>query len=410
MNPYVIIGNGTAACGCIEGIRSVDQDTPILVLSEEKYPVYGRPLISYYLEGKTDLKHMHYRDADFYEKNQVQVLYGQKAAALHPDLHEILTDQGAVIAYSKACVATGSAPFIPPMDGLEQVQKKYAFMTLDDALALEKALMPDARVLIIGAGLIGLKCAEGIRDRVGSITICDLADHILSSILGPEEASIVQNHLEKNGLTFCLGDTAVRFEENKAFMCSGKQIDFDVLVLAVGVRANISLIKEAGGQTDRGILTDTHMATDLPDVFAAGDCCQGYDLSTGQNRILAILPNAYMQGFAAGVNMTGADQVFAQGIPMNSIGFFGLHLMSAGIYAGEIKDIPVEGGLKRFYIQDGLLKGYILIGQTERAGIYTSLIREQIPLEQLDFDLLSKTATSAAFSSDIRRKKFGGRV
>ena len=92
MNPYVIIGNGTAACGCIEGIRSVDQENPILVLSEEKYPVYGRPLISYYLEGKTDLKHMGYRDADFYEKNRVQVLYGQKAASLHPDLHKILTD------------------------------------------------------------------------------------------------------------------------------------------------------------------------------------------------------------------------------------------------------------------------------------------------------------------------------
>ena len=95
---------------------------------------------------------------------------------------------------------------------------------------------------------------------------------------------------------------------------------------------------------------------------------------------------------------------------MNSIGFFGLHLMSAGVCSGERKDIPVEGGLKRFYIQDGFLKGFILIGRTERAGIYTSLIREQIPLEGLDFDLLSEAATSAAFSPDIRRKKFGGMV
>ncbi len=410
MNPYVIIGNGTAACGCIEGIRSVDQENPILVLSEEKYPVYGRPLISYYLEGKTDLKHMGYRDADFYEKNRVQVLYGQKAASLHPDLHKILTDQGEALLYSKVCVAAGSSPFVPPMDGLEHVKQKYGFMTLEDALSLEKALTPDARVLIIGAGLIGLKCAEGIRDRVGCITVCDLADHILSSILRPEEAMIIQRHLEKNGLAFCLGDTAARFEENKAFMRSGKQIDFDILVLAVGVRANTGLVKEAGGKTDRGILADTHMATDLPDVFTAGDCCQGYDLSTGQNRVLAILPNAYMQGFTAGINMAGGNQVFDQGIPMNSIGFFSLHLMSAGVCSGQRKDIPVEGGLKRFYIQDGLLKGYILIGRTERAGIYTSLIREQIPLEGLDFDLLSEAATSAAFSPDIRRKKFGGMV
>ncbi len=134
MNPYIIVGNGIAACGCIEGIRSVDTETPILVLSEEKYPVYGRPLISYYLEGKTDLAHMSYRGDDFYEKNQAEVLYEQKAVSLHPDRHEVLTDQGETLTYSKACIATGSSPFIPPVEGLEKVNRKYGFLTLDLSL------------------------------------------------------------------------------------------------------------------------------------------------------------------------------------------------------------------------------------------------------------------------------------
>ncbi len=130
MKQYVIIGDSVAAVGCIEGIRSVDKDSKITVVSEENHPVYCRPLISYYLENKTDSERMNYR----------------------------------------------------------------------------------------GVGLIGLKCAEGLHERVKSITVCDLADRVLSSILDTDCAAIVQRHLEANGIQFLLGDTAVRFEKNLAQM------------------------------------------------------------------------------------------------------------------------------------------------------------------------------------------------
>lgn len=407
---YVIIGNGTAAIGCIEGIREVDQEGTITVISQENHPAYCRPLISYYLEQKTNLEKMNYRPDDFYERMDCEVLYGQSATGLDAAAHTVQLSDGTTLPYDRLCVAAGSSPFVPPFEGLELVEKKFSFMTLDDTLALEAAITPESSVFIVGAGLIGLKCAEGLRDRVAKITVCDLADRVLSSILDAECAALMQSHLEKNGLHFLLGDSVDRFEAGTAHMKSGADVDFDVLVLAVGVRPNLSLVKDAGGQTDRGILVDDAMRTSLPDVFAAGDCTQGQDISLGSKRVLAIMPNAYMQGHAAGVNMAGGREVHDKAIPMNSIGFFGLHAMTAGSYDGEKIEEKEEGGIRRFFVKNDRLTGFILIGPTQRTGLYTSLIRNQTPLSSLDFDALRKTASSLAFSPETRRKMFGDEV
>lgn len=410
MKQYVIVGNGVAAVGCIEGIRSVDKEGKITVVSEERHAVYCRPLISYYLEKKTDLERMHYRSADFYETMGCEVLYGKKAVAIDSTAKKVVLDDGAALPYTTLCVATGSSPFVPPFDGLETVKNKFTFMTLDDTLALESAVTEDTKVLIIGAGLIGLKCAEGLHGRVAEITVCDLADRVLSSILDSACAAVMQKHLEANGIRFMLGDSAARFEKNKAVMQSGRIVDFDVLVLAVGVRANTALVKDIGGDVNRGILVNERMETSVPGIYAAGDCTEGEDISCGGKKVLAILPNAYMQGKCAGVNMAGGREVFDKAIPMNSIGFFGLHAMTAGSYDGTVYEEQADGKCKRFYIRDGRLIGFILIGETQRAGIYTSLIRERTPLSTVDFELLKKVATSAAFSPEIRSKKFGGVV
>ena len=409
MKQYVVIGNGVAAVGCIEGIRSVDKDGKITVISEENHPVYCRPLISYYLENKTDPERMNYRSADFYEKLGCDVFYSKKVIRIDTDSQKVVLDDGAKLPYTEVCVATGSTPFVPPIEGLDTVEKKFSFMTLDDTFALEKAIDKDSKVLIVGAGLIGLKCAEGLHGRVADITVCDLADRVLSSILDTDCASIVQKHLEANGIRFMLGDTAVRFEKNSAQMKRGKTVEFDTLVLALGVRANIALIKDIG-EVNRGILVNDRMETSLENIYAAGDCAEGDDISLGQKRVLALLPNAYMQGHTAGVNMAGGTEVFDKAIPMNSIGFFGLHVMTAGTYEGEMYEEKTDDTLKRLFTKDGLLKGFILIGKTERAGIYTSLIREKTPLDTIDFETIKKVATSVAFSPENRRKKFGGVV
>ena len=417
MAQYVIIGNGVAAIGCIEGIRKEDTQNKIVVISEETHPVYCRPLISYYLEGKTNLEKMAYRNPNFYEEMNCEVLYGRKAVKIDNTTKQITLDDKTIIPYNKLCIATGSSPFVPPFAGLETVEHKYSFMTLDNMLELESAISTDSKVLIVGAGLIGLKCAEGLKDRVLSITVCDLADRVLSSILDSDCASMMQKHLESNGIQFMLGDSAVSFDKNTALMKSGKTVNFDILVLAVGVRANTSLLSEISGKVNRGILINNKMEASIPDIYAAGDCTEGDDISYNGKRVLAILPNAYMQGNCAGINMAGGTAVFDRAIPMNSIGFFGLHTMTAGSYytadeGGKLYEEKTENTLKRLFTRNGYLTGFILIGNsvTNRAGIYTSLIREHIPLNSINFETLKKSACTTAFSQEKRKHIFGGVV
>ena len=301
---YVIIGGGTASIGCIEGIRSVDKEGDITLISAESHHVYGRPLISYYLEGKTDLERIKYRPDDFYEKNNVTLIF-DTAEKIDSEKKTVTLSSGKRVEYTELMVSTGSRPFVPPFEGLDTAPKKFTFITLDDALSLEKELKPESKVLIIGAGLIGLKCAEGIKDRVGKITVCDLATRVLSSIFDDECAEIMQKHMESQGIEFLLGDSAVKFEGNTAEMKSGKKVRFDILVIAVGVRPNVELIKEIGGEVDRGIKVNEKMQTSLKNIYSAGDCSQGYDMSIDADRILAILPNAYIGGRCGGINMAG---------------------------------------------------------------------------------------------------------
>lgn len=406
---YVIIGNSTAALYAVEGIRSVDKKGKITIVSDEKHPAYGRPLISYYLYGKIDLEHIGYRPADFYEKMGVDLILGERAVKIEPKEKRVLLQSGEKVGYDKLLVATGSRPFVPPMEGLEGVENKFSFMKLDDAFALEKALSPEKDVLIVGAGLIGLKCMEGILGRCRSVTVIDLADRILPSILDEGGAAFVQKQLEKKGVRFLLGDSAAKFGKNVAYTKNGKEVSFDILVVAVGVRPNTELVKDAGGEVARGIVTDDRQRTGIPDVFAAGDNCESFDISSGTRRILALLPNAALQGECAGVNMAGGDAHFTNAVPMNAIGFFGSHIATAGVYEGEcFEDISPDHYKKLFY-KDNELKGYILIGCIERAGIYTSLIRNKTPLSEVDFKLLEKSPALMAFSAAARREKLARR-
>lgn len=407
---YVIIGNSAAGIGAVEAIRKVDKQGKITVISDEKYHTYSRPLISYLLLGKTDVERMLYRDKNFYEQNSVELLAGEKAVSINPDKKYVMLESGKEVSYDKLLVATGSSPFVPPMKGLEKVECSQSFMKLDDAFRLQEELKEGSKVLIIGAGLIGLKCAEGISQKA-DVTLVDLADRPLSSILDDEAGALVRKHLENNGLKFRLGVSVAEFGPNEAELTSGEKIPFDVLVLAVGVKPNVSLVKDIGGETGRGITVDNKMQTSISDIYAAGDCTESVDVSDGKIKVMALLPNAYMQGECAGYNMAGEEQCFTKAIPMNAIGFFGLHIVTAGNCSGEVFEKRATDNTpeyKKLFYSDNKLNGFIIIGDIARAGIYTSLVREKTPLDSIDFSLICEYPGLMAFSQEERNKKLGG--
>ena len=369
---YVIIGNSTAGIGAVEGIRQIDKTGEITIIASEPHHTYSRPLISYLLQGKTDLDKMKYRSDSFYEDNNCKFIHDTVMAIDSNGKHIVLSN-GNDIAYDKLLVATGSSAFFP--EQFKNLPNTHTFITLDDACKLEKSLKTDSgasksstRVLIIGAGLIGLKCAEGILDRVGSVTVADIASRILPAILDEESSIIVQKHLEDKGMTFKLGEPVTNTGE------------YDIVVVAAGVRPNVGLL-EGIAKIDKGIIVNEKSETSVPDIYAAGDCTQSTDVSDGQSKIMALLPNAYMQGETAGFNMADGDKTpvpktFDKAIPMNAVGLCGLHIITAGNYTG---DVHYEGN-NRFYCSNDKLNGYILIGDIKNAGVYTDLIRKKRPL------------------------------
>ena len=388
----------------------MDKTGEIILITGETEWNYSRPLISYLLEGKTTRDKMWCRPDSFFTRNGVTVKAGVLATALDAGDRTVRLSTGERLAYDRLLAATGSRPFVPPIPGLETVERTFCFQTLSDASALAEALRPESRVLILGAGLTGVKCAEGIRGLCAQIAIADLAPRVLPAVLDDTAAAMVQARMEEKGVRFYLNDSAAAFRGNTARLQSGTELEFDVLVTAVGVRPNTQLVADAGGAVDRGILVDGRCATTLPDVYAAGDCAQGYDAVSGEKRVLPLWPNAVLQGETAGINMAGGRADYTQGIALNASGVFGLHMITAGSYEGESFTVQRDGSYKRLVTADGVLKGVIMVGDVSRAGIYTDLIRKKKPLSEIDFDLIRESPQPMAFSQKDRRVQLGGEV
>ena len=404
---YVIIGNSAAGIGAVEGLRQIDQEGEITVITDEPHHTYSRPLISYLLLGKATDENLKYRGDGFYSENNCTLLSGVAVTGIEAGAKQVVLSDGRRLSFDKLLVATGSSAMIPPVEGLDTVKDRFTFMNLDDARKLDGALDKNKRALIIGAGLIGLKCAEGIIKRAASVMVLDLAPRILSSILDDGGAKMVQEHLESQGLEFRLSSGVSCFKGNTAILAEGEAIDFDILILAAGVRPNTSLLAGVA-EIDQGIVINEKSETSEPDIYAAGDCTQTFDLSSGQNRVMALLPNAYIQGECAGVNMAGGEKIFDKAIPMNAVGFFGLNIISAGNYSGDVYTESGDRRYKRLFYSDNRLNGYILIGNVEKAGIYTSLIRERTPLDVIDFALVCEKPGLMAFTKEDRMAKLGG--
>ncbi|MDD5018291.1 MAG: FAD-dependent oxidoreductase, partial [Eubacteriales bacterium] len=179
----------------------------------------------------------------------------------------------------------------------------------------------------------------------------------------------------------------------------------------VGVRPNTAEAKAAGVAVNRGIIVDENtMRTNVADIYAAGDVTESVDMVTGERKIMALWPNAYAQGRAAAYDMCGVKNDFCGVFPMNAVGFFGLSMITAGVQGGDgtqilSKSDDKTGAIKRFIVKDDRLVGMILLGDVDRAGIYTYLISEKIPLSSLEKELTDDDFGLMAFGYDKMKER-----
>jgi NAD(P)H-nitrite reductase large subunit len=406
---YLIIGNSAAAIGAVEGIRQVDHDSPVTIVSQEPYHTYSRPLISYLMQGKTDLAGIMYRPEGFYDDKGVELILGVAATSIDALSCQVSLADGRRLGYDRLLVATGSTPVRPDFDGLANVASVFGFQGLDDALALTEALNArhKQRVLIIGTGLVGLKCAEGLAKLAGSVTVVGRSGQVLTRVLDAQSAGMLQAHLQGSGIDVKLGSNVQSLTAEAATLASGEQIGFDILVLASGARPNTALL-EGVARIEAGVVINSRSETTAAGVYAAGDLCQAIDVSSGEPAVMAVLPNAYMQGECAGINMAGGQAEFEAAMPMNATRLFGLSIITAGSYIGDDYLEAAEGRYKRLFHADDRLRGFIMVGDVEKAGIYASLIRERTPLSGIDFDLICQRPGLMAYTKEARGTMLAG--
>ncbi|MDO4575221.1 MAG: FAD-dependent oxidoreductase [Planctomycetia bacterium] len=401
---YLIVGNSTAAVGAVEAIRQYDTEGSLTIVSDEKHPVYSRPLISYLLEEKTTVEKMKYRDDDFYQTHGIRLLSGIRATSLDPVKKRVTLSDGTVEEYEKLLLATGSVPFLPPTPGCPEVNTGkgvFTFIKLDDALALRQTLTPESRVVVVGGGLTGVKATEGILHTTRHVTMVELAPRVLPMALDDDASQVIQKRLTDAGVTVCCGASVAQVETTPegcvsgVVLTDGRTIPCDVLVLSIGVRPNVALLEGTTIRKNRGIVIDRQGQTSVPDIYAAGDCVESLDRTDNQYRILAILPNAYRQGKIAGTSMAGGTDADQGTFPINATSFLGLPLITAGLSnpretAGlEIVVTSEEQNYRKLVLRDGKLVGFILLGYevTKRAGIFTSFLRDGTDLATLSADI-----------------------
>ncbi|MDD3312870.1 FAD-dependent oxidoreductase [Pseudodesulfovibrio sp.] len=389
---YVIVGNGVSAIGAIEGIRQHDREGRILVVSDEAVPTYGRPLISYYLSDKIKFDTLPFRPESFYKKNNVEMRLGSRVLSVNAEKKAITLDCGDTISYDKLLLATGGAPVRPALPGIDG-PGVHNFTTVAHAEALKELVDRVQHVVVIGAGLIALKAAEGFAEKGVHVTVV-VRSRIMRAYFDETAGDLIVSHLEKNGIRFMQGTSTEAIVRHGDGSIKGVETDrgfveADVVIVAAGVRPNMGLAAQAGLTTNKGIRVDDYMATSNPDIFAAGDVAEAKDLLTGEYTVRPIWPNAYSQGRYAGLNMAGTNTPYTGGLSMNSITYYGLPTISVGETsqadeAGAQTDIFLDeekSVYRKLIFKDDKLAGCILIGDIDGAGFYTSFIKNGFILD-----------------------------
>jgi NAD(P)H-nitrite reductase large subunit len=308
-----MVGNSVAAVNCVISIRRIDKTNQITIVSDEEAFNYSRPLLSYYLGGKITEEKLAFVDGDFYETQGVNLILGRRAVALSVSEMEVTLDDSTLLSYDRCLISVGGVPIVPPIEGFrEDIDGIFTFLKLGETKRLisyiERTGIKEA--VVLGGGLIGLKVVEGLVARGIKPTVIELMDRVLANTFDKEASSVIEERLTQGGCKVIIGDTVQGLGTKdgriaRISLRSGKELATSLLIVAVGVRPNLELVKGTPIRVDRGILVDRFMRTNVEGVYAAGDCAQGMDFLSKTNAVIAIWPVAARQGRTAGLNMCG---------------------------------------------------------------------------------------------------------
>lgn len=362
---YLIIGNGVAGISAAQEIRGADPDGRITFVADEADPYYYRASLSEWISEDSDDSAIVARTPSFYESMRIETVKGT-VTGVEPEAKVVQLEDHRQIPYDKLLIATGASANRIPIKGLDA---SLTYRTWQDARDIKARIGPDKRVLILGGGVLGLELAGGLVDiGITNIAIVQLLDFLGPPLLDQPAGEWLQRHIEADGLDIFLGDTVERVEDHVAHLRSGKSWTYDLFVQSIGVRARYPDI--TGLEVGRGIRIDEHGATNLPDVFAAGDCTETYKPNLDRWMGTRIWLDCARQGKVAGCSMTGVNASLTKFPFFNASIIYNRHYAYIGEPNADGGDIYVwenDTTYRKVRIVNGKLAGAMLMG--DRRGI-----------------------------------------
>ena len=399
---YIIIGNSAAGVSAAMGIRQVDSNSPITILSDEPTWGYSRIATTALIEGLVARESIFPWTEGFYETNGLDLRRGKAVIRILARDQEVELASGGRCRYDRLLIATGSSARPLDVEGAD-LRGSFTLRTLADAEAIMDRARLGSKALVIGGGPVGVKACIALAKRGLDVELVVSSRRVLSQVLDGPSADLAAADLTAHGIRVRFGTDVVRLGGRDgsvawAELSDGSRAACNLVIAAKGVSPNVVLARQAGMDVDRGVLVDDGLRTSVPGVYAAGDVAQAYDLAWEERRVSAIWPTAVIQGQVAGANMAGAGCRYAGNLPMNSLPLFSLHCTALGRVeaAGEgwetLSRLDTDSQVyRKVVLRNGQVMGAILMApQPVDMGIFQSLFHRGVKLAGLSASVLDR--------------------
>ena len=397
MHHHVILGAGPAGVIAAETLRKHAPQDRITVVGDEHEPPYSRMAIPYLLIGNVDERGTYLRKSDdHFERLRIEVVRA-RAQHVNTSKREVLLDNGQSLTFDRLLIATGSRPVQLPIPGIDSPQV-HPCWTLEDARAIQKLAQPGARVLQMGAGFIGCIIMEALATRGVKLSVVEMGDRMVPRMMGPVAGGMIRDWCERKGVQVFTGakvEAIVPGESSSVSvrLSTGQKIEADLVISATGVKPNIAFLKDSGVTCLQGVLTDERLQTNVPGIYAAGDCAEAFDKVSGTTIVSAIQPNAAEQARVAALNMLGQHTELKGVTQINVLDTLGLISTSfgnwQGVPGGEHVALTADGKHLSLQFSGDVLVGCNSVGWTDHVGVMRGLVEGRIHLGEWKDKLLA---------------------
>ncbi len=386
---YVIVGAGPAGVSAAETIAASQPGASIAMIGDEDAPPYSRMAIPYVLTGLIEEPGTYLRKTDGHYDSQGIKIVRANVESVDSGAKKLALSDGGSCSYGKLLVATGASPIKPPIEGLDLPGVHHCW-TLEDSRAIAARAGKGSDVVLLGAGFIGCIILEALVGRGVNLTVVEALDRMVPRMMNETAGNMIKSWCEAKGIKVHTSTRVSRISDGsgklKVELDNGQSVDADLVVVAAGVKSNTGFLAGAGVEIEEGIKVDAHLQSSNPDIYAAGDCAQGPDFSTGGWQVHAIQPTATEHGRIAALNMMGQEASYKGSLNMNVLDTAGLISSSFGSWEG------VEGGegaevldsdryrYMRLEFQGDQLVGALSLGRTDHIGVLRGLIQTRVSL------------------------------